>query len=53
MASTSNSSISRSAPGVIYGAILILFLFILPDGVAGLVRRFTTKKRIIPGRETS
>jgi branched-chain amino acid transport system permease protein len=46
-------AISRSAPGVIYGAILILFLFILPDGVAGLVRRFTTKKRIIPGRETS
>jgi len=46
-------AISRSAPGVIYGAILILFLFILPDGVAGLVRRFTTKKLIIPGRETS
>jgi len=46
-------AISRSAPGVIYGAILILFLFVLPDGVAGLVRRFTTKKRIIPGRETS
>lgn len=45
-------AISRSAPGVIYGAILILFLFVLPDGVAGLVRRFTTKKRIIPGRET-
>ena len=44
-------AISRSAPGVIYGAILILFLFILPDGVAGLVRRFTTKKRKIPGRE--
>ena len=44
-------AISRSAPGVIYGAILILFLFVLPDGVAGLVRRFTTKKRIIPGRE--
>ncbi|UPY35881.1 branched-chain amino acid ABC transporter permease [Sediminicoccus sp. KRV36] len=46
-------AISRSAPGVIYGGILILFLFILPDGVAGLVRRFTTKKRSIPGRETS
>ena len=46
-------AISRSAPGVIYGAILILFLFVLPDGVAGLVRRFTTKTRIIPGRETS
>ncbi|MBX9752352.1 MAG: branched-chain amino acid ABC transporter permease [Roseococcus sp.] len=46
-------AISRSAPGVIYGAILILFLFVLPDGVAGLVRRLTTKKRVIPGREPS
>ena len=46
-------AISRSAPGVIYGAILILFLFVLPGGVAGLIHRFTAKKRIIPGRETS
>lgn len=45
-------AISRSAPGVIYGAILILFLFVLPGGVAGLVHRLTAKKRIIPGRET-
>lgn len=46
-------AISRSAPGVIYGAILILFLFVLPGGVAGLIHRLTTKKRIIPGRETT
>ncbi len=32
-------SISRAAPGVIYGIILIVFLFVLPEGVAGLVRR--------------
>ncbi|WP_135470240.1 branched-chain amino acid ABC transporter permease [Crenalkalicoccus roseus] len=32
-------AISRSAPGVIYGVILILFLFVMPDGFAGLLRR--------------
>jgi branched-chain amino acid transport system permease protein len=32
-------SISKAAPGVIYGIILILFLFLLPDGFAGLLRR--------------
>jgi branched-chain amino acid transport system permease protein len=32
-------SISKSAPGVIYGIILIGFLFLLPDGFAGLLRR--------------
>ncbi len=31
--------ISKSAPGVIYGCILIAFLFVLPGGVAGLLRR--------------
>jgi hypothetical protein len=31
--------ISKAAPGVIYGAILIGFLFLLPDGFAGLLRR--------------
>ncbi len=36
-------SISRAAPGVIYGAILILFLFALPEGVAGLLRRIATR----------
>ena len=32
-------SISKAAPGVIYGVILIVFLFLLPDGFAGLLRR--------------
>ena len=36
-------SISRSAPGVIYGMILIVFLFVLPEGFAGLVRRLLAK----------
>jgi branched-chain amino acid transport system permease protein len=36
-------SISRAAPGVIYGLILILFLFVLPEGVAGLVRRLAAR----------
>jgi branched-chain amino acid transport system permease protein len=31
--------LSKSAPGVIYGIILIIFLFVLPGGVAGLLRR--------------
>lgn len=36
-------AISKAAPGVIYGVILILFLFILPNGVAGLVRRIAAR----------
>lgn len=36
-------SISRAAPGVIYGLILIVFLFALPDGVAGLFRRLARR----------
>lgn len=36
-------SISKSAPGVIYGVILIVFLFVLPDGVAGLFRRLARR----------
>jgi branched-chain amino acid transport system permease protein len=36
-------SISRAAPGVIYGMILIIFLFLLPEGFAGLVRRLLAK----------
>jgi branched-chain amino acid transport system permease protein len=36
-------SISRAAPGVIYGVILIAFLFALPDGVAGLFRRLARR----------
>ncbi len=31
--------ISKAAPGVLYGIILIVFLFVLPGGVAGLLRR--------------
>ncbi len=30
-------NISRSAPGVIYGVILILFLYVMPLGIAGLL----------------
>ncbi|MCU0887542.1 MAG: branched-chain amino acid ABC transporter permease [Rubritepida sp.] len=36
-------SISKAAPGVIYGVILIVFLFALPDGVAGLFRRLARR----------
>ena len=36
-------AISKSAPGVIYGVILILFLFLLPDGFAGLLRRIAAR----------
>jgi branched-chain amino acid transport system permease protein len=36
-------SISRAAPGVIYGVILIVFLFAMPDGVAGLLRRIARR----------
>lgn len=38
------NDISKAAPGMIYGAILIIFMFLMPRGVAGLVyviaRRF-------------
>ena len=37
--------ISKAAPGVIYGAILIGFLFVLPDGFAGLLRRLAARWR--------
>ncbi len=36
-------AISKAAPGVIYGVILIVFLFLLPDGFAGLVRRIAAR----------
>ena len=32
-------SVSRAAPGVIYGVILIFFLYLLPQGFAGFPRR--------------
>ena len=38
-------AISKAAPGVIYGIILIAFLFILPDGFAGLLRRIAARLR--------
>lgn len=38
-------AISKAAPGVIYGVILILFLFLLPDGFAGLLRRIAARLR--------
>ncbi|RAI60582.1 branched-chain amino acid ABC transporter permease [Roseicella frigidaeris] len=41
-------AISKAAPGVIYGVILILFLFLLPDGFAGLLRRIGQRLRIRP-----
>jgi branched-chain amino acid transport system permease protein len=38
-------AVSKAAPGVIYGIILIAFLFILPDGFAGLLRRLHARVR--------
>ncbi|MCO6416494.1 branched-chain amino acid ABC transporter permease [Siccirubricoccus sp. KC 17139] len=38
-------AISKAAPGVIYGVILIAFLFLLPDGFAGLLRRLAARLR--------
>ncbi|TCZ65920.1 branched-chain amino acid ABC transporter permease [Roseicella aquatilis] len=38
-------AISKAAPGVIYGVILIAFLFLLPDGFAGLLRRVAARLR--------
>ncbi len=32
--------ISKAAPGAVYGVILIVFMFVAPAGIAGLVRRF-------------
>jgi branched-chain amino acid transport system permease protein len=37
--------ISKAAPGVIYGILLLLFLFLLPDGFAGLLRRLAARRR--------
>lgn len=45
--------VSKSAPGIAYGAMLILFLYVMPAGMAGLLRRLwparktaaTTKRR--------
>jgi branched-chain amino acid transport system permease protein len=42
--------ISKAAPGVIYGVILILSLFLLPLGVAGFLRRIGAMlwRRLLP-----
>lgn len=37
-----SEAISKAAPGVIYGIILIAFLFLLPTGFAGFLRRLAT-----------
>ena len=37
--------IAGAAPGVLYGAILILFVFVLPTGFAGLLRRAAARLR--------
>jgi branched-chain amino acid transport system permease protein len=31
--------VSKAAPGAIYGVILIAFMYLMPSGVAGLLRR--------------
>ena len=40
--------ISKAAPGAIYGVILIAFMYLMPSGVAGLLRRLV--HRLLPGR---
>ncbi len=41
-----SEQISKAAPGAIYGVILIAFMYLLPSGVAGLLRRIS--HRILP-----
>ncbi|MEO3470774.1 branched-chain amino acid ABC transporter permease [Roseomonas sp. CAU 1739] len=41
-------SVSRAAPGVIYGVILIFFLYLLPQGFAGFPRRVAALLRQRP-----
>jgi branched-chain amino acid transport system permease protein len=38
--------LSRTATGAIYGVVLIAFVHALPLGIAGFVRRFTTRFRV-------
>jgi branched-chain amino acid transport system permease protein len=44
---------ANQAPAVVFGAILIAFMFVMPDGVAGLFRRLTAaatrRLRVAPG----
>lgn len=37
--------VSKAAPGAVYGVILIAFMFVMPAGVAGLVRRLIRRVR--------
>ncbi len=39
------NSVSKAAPGVAYGAILVLCLYLMPSGVAGLLRRVLARRR--------
>ncbi len=41
-------TISKSAPGVAYGAMLILCLYLMPSGVAGLFRRSNQARKHAP-----
>ena len=40
-----SDQISKSAPWAIYGGFLIVFMYVMPGGVAGLGRRLFTRKR--------
>ncbi len=43
------NDISKAAPGAIYGLILIAFMYLMPVGVAGAIRRlfrFATTRRV-------
>jgi branched-chain amino acid transport system permease protein len=39
-------SISKAAPWAIYGVVLIVFMYLMPDGIAGAVRRGTAWLRM-------
>jgi hypothetical protein len=42
---------STQAPSVVFGAILIVIVFLLPGGFAGLLRRFfVLSRRLVPRR---
>ena len=40
-----SDQISKSAPWAIYGVFLIVFMYVMPGGVAGLGRRLFTRKK--------
>jgi branched-chain amino acid transport system permease protein len=43
-------SISKAAPGAVYGLILILFMFLMPGGLAGLLRAAMRRMRAQAGQ---